>query len=309
MHGTRRRPPAIASRSSRCCARSCRARYHTGDREREPASTRCISRPPSPNLDLAAVRSECRGARQHRGPYYAAGLTRSCARPRDRCGVARLADRTADAIVCINMIHIAPWSAAEGLMAGAARLQRCRSSSCTDHIAEHGAHTAPSNEAFDSQSAGGRTRRGACATSKRSWRSPRATASRSTRRVAMPADQPQPRPSAATGVIETLASRSSAAISGGGFSCYRHEKDMADADLKTPETTETHSFQAEVAELLRLMVHSVYSETDVFLRELDLQRLGRLRPASLRGDREAGADRRRRAARDPPHPRCRRRRR
>jgi molecular chaperone HtpG len=31
---------------------------------------------------------------------------------------------------------------------------------------------------------------------------------------------------------------------------------------------ETHSFQAEVAELLNLMVHSVYSETDVFLREL-----------------------------------------
>jgi molecular chaperone HtpG len=34
------------------------------------------------------------------------------------------------------------------------------------------------------------------------------------------------------------------------------------------ETVETHSFQAEVAELLRLMVHSVYSETDIFLREL-----------------------------------------
>src|SRR5258705_5712019 len=30
----------------------------------------------------------------------------------------------------------------------------------------------------------------------------------------------------------------------------------------------THPFQAEVAELLRLMVHSVYSETDIFLREL-----------------------------------------
>ena len=43
---------------------------------------------------------------------------------------------------------------------------------------------------------------------------------------------------------------------------------MSDADVKTRETTETHSFQAEVAELLRLMVHSVYSETDVFLREL-----------------------------------------
>jgi molecular chaperone HtpG len=31
---------------------------------------------------------------------------------------------------------------------------------------------------------------------------------------------------------------------------------------------DTHPFQAEVAELLRLMVHSVYSETDIFLREL-----------------------------------------
>ncbi len=32
--------------------------------------------------------------------------------------------------------------------------------------------------------------------------------------------------------------------------------------------TQSHQFQAEVAELLSLMVHSVYSETDVFLREL-----------------------------------------
>jgi molecular chaperone HtpG len=34
------------------------------------------------------------------------------------------------------------------------------------------------------------------------------------------------------------------------------------------EAAETLPFQAEVAELLRLMVHAVYSETDVFLREL-----------------------------------------
>ncbi len=39
---------------------------------------------------------------------------------------------------------------------------------------------------------------------------------------------------------------------------------MADTDnlLKEP-AAETHSFQAEVTELLRLMVHSVYSETDI----------------------------------------------
>jgi molecular chaperone HtpG len=39
-----------------------------------------------------------------------------------------------------------------------------------------------------------------------------------------------------------------------------------DSDTKT--AAQTHPFQAEVAELLRLMVHSVYSETDIFLREL-----------------------------------------
>ena len=33
-------------------------------------------------------------------------------------------------------------------------------------------------------------------------------------------------------------------------------------------TAETQPFQAEVSELLNLMVHSVYSETDIFLREL-----------------------------------------
>jgi molecular chaperone HtpG len=37
---------------------------------------------------------------------------------------------------------------------------------------------------------------------------------------------------------------------------------------ETDTAAQTHPFQAEVAELLRLMVHSVYSETDIFLREL-----------------------------------------
>ena len=37
------------------------------------------------------------------------------------------------------------------------------------------------------------------------------------------------------------------------------------ADTKTAQS---QPFQAEVAELLHLMVHSVYSETDIFLREL-----------------------------------------
>src|SRR5246127_3652481 len=38
-------------------------------------------------------------------------------------------------------------------------------------------------------------------------------------------------------------------------------------DTATP-APETQPFQAEVAELLHLMVHSVYSEPDIFLREL-----------------------------------------
>jgi hypothetical protein len=54
------------------------------------------------------------------------------------------------AIVCINVLHVAPWAVAEGLLAGAGR-----------HLARHGrlfvygpftrdgVHTAPSNAAFD----------------------------------------------------------------------------------------------------------------------------------------------------------------
>ncbi|NNE22833.1 MAG: molecular chaperone HtpG [Rhizobiales bacterium] len=40
------------------------------------------------------------------------------------------------------------------------------------------------------------------------------------------------------------------------------------APKKARSKTESHAFQAEVAKLLQLMVHSVYSEREVFLREL-----------------------------------------
>src|SRR5438270_3673602 len=43
---------------------------------------------------------------------------------------------------------------------------------------------------------------------------------------------------------------------------------MTHATTADTNPCESHQFHAEVAELLRLMVHSVYSETDVFLREL-----------------------------------------
>jgi len=56
----------------------------------------------------------------------------------------------ADAVVSINMIHIAPWSATEGLMAGAARLLPAGGPLYLyGPYREHGQHTAPSNAAFD----------------------------------------------------------------------------------------------------------------------------------------------------------------
>lgn len=56
----------------------------------------------------------------------------------------------ANAVVAINMIHIAPWSAAEGLMAGAARLLPASGVLYLYGPYKEGdRHTAPSNEAFD----------------------------------------------------------------------------------------------------------------------------------------------------------------
>jgi uncharacterized protein DUF938 len=57
---------------------------------------------------------------------------------------------TVDAVLCINMIHIAPWQAAVGLVRGAAALLRA---DCMLYLygpfRRDGAHTAPSNAAFD----------------------------------------------------------------------------------------------------------------------------------------------------------------
>ena len=56
----------------------------------------------------------------------------------------------ADAIVSINMIHIAPWAAAEGLMAGAERvLAPGGLLYLYGPFMENGRHTAESNAAFD----------------------------------------------------------------------------------------------------------------------------------------------------------------
>jgi SAM-dependent methyltransferase len=56
----------------------------------------------------------------------------------------------ADAVVCINMIHIAPWSAAEGLVRGAGRIVPPGGVLFLyGPYRRDGRHTAPSNETFD----------------------------------------------------------------------------------------------------------------------------------------------------------------
>jgi SAM-dependent methyltransferase len=56
----------------------------------------------------------------------------------------------ADALVCCNMIHIAPWAATEGLIAGAGRtLRRGAPLYLYGPYKVEGRHTAPSNEDFD----------------------------------------------------------------------------------------------------------------------------------------------------------------
>jgi SAM-dependent methyltransferase len=59
---------------------------------------------------------------------------------------------TLDAVVCINMIHISPWSAAQALFAGASR--RLADGGVLYLYGPYkrgGAHTSPSNDAFDQQ--------------------------------------------------------------------------------------------------------------------------------------------------------------
>ncbi|MBX2806060.1 MAG: DUF938 domain-containing protein, partial [Hyphomicrobiales bacterium] len=56
----------------------------------------------------------------------------------------------ADAVLCINMIHISPWAATPGLMAGAARIMPPHGLLYLyGPYRRGGRHTAPSNEAFD----------------------------------------------------------------------------------------------------------------------------------------------------------------
>lgn len=55
----------------------------------------------------------------------------------------------ADAVVCINMLHISPWSASVALFEGAARLLAAGAPLVTYGPYRFGGRTAPSNDAFD----------------------------------------------------------------------------------------------------------------------------------------------------------------
>ena len=58
--------------------------------------------------------------------------------------------RSADAVLCINVIHISPWEATQGLMRGAGDILPPGGPLVTyGPYRRGGAHTAPSNETFD----------------------------------------------------------------------------------------------------------------------------------------------------------------
>ena len=85
-----------------------------------------------------------------RGWIAETGVTNVTA-PADLNAAARAWPVThADAIVCINMIHISPWTATLGLLAGAARtLPTAAPLYLYGPYLRNGRHTAPSNEDFD----------------------------------------------------------------------------------------------------------------------------------------------------------------
>lgn len=88
------------------------------------------------------------------GGIDAHGIDSGCARIRPAIGLdVRDADwpiQQADAVFCCNMIHIAPWAAAQGLFAGAARiLPKDAPLILYGPFKRQGNHTAPSNAAFD----------------------------------------------------------------------------------------------------------------------------------------------------------------
>ena len=100
-----------------------------------------VWRPSDPDLDaLASIRGWAEAARLNnvRPPFLLDAAS------------SEWPIEAADAILCINMIHISPWAATEGLMAGAARLLPPGGPLVLyGPFIQPGVETAPSNLGFD----------------------------------------------------------------------------------------------------------------------------------------------------------------
>jgi hypothetical protein len=90
-------------------------------------------------------------ARASIGAWIASAGVRNIREPIALDAAAKLWPLTeADAIFCINMVHISPWSATLGLLDGAARLLPPTAPLCLyGPYRRGGAHTSESNAAFD----------------------------------------------------------------------------------------------------------------------------------------------------------------
>ncbi|KND59943.1 SAM-dependent methyltransferase [Candidatus Burkholderia verschuerenii] len=107
------------------------------------ALTGIVWQPSDPSADACASIAAWRAHAQL--PNLAAPLALDVTA--DDWGIGEVA-----AVVCINMIHIAPWQAVEGLFRGAAaRLGAGGVLYLYGPYRRNGAYTAPSNEAFDAQ--------------------------------------------------------------------------------------------------------------------------------------------------------------
>ena len=88
----------------------------------------------------------------YRAAHLKAGGSANLCRPLDIDVTATSwpLDEAVDAVVCCNMIHIAPWAAAQGLVAGAARhLKPGGGLYLYGPFKQGGVHSAPSNARFD----------------------------------------------------------------------------------------------------------------------------------------------------------------
>ncbi len=115
----RNRDPDLVGAAAPASARGARARG--GERLGRARGALCAKR--RPRSRVPAERSRPAGARQHRClDARPAGFPTSAPRSRSMPPPRRGRSRSADVVLCFNMIHIAPWEAAIGLVRGAARV-------------------------------------------------------------------------------------------------------------------------------------------------------------------------------------------